>query len=140
MAGWIDIQITYKIYQNYYRVMIKCKLKLNRTSFNISSICAIISLHVYDLTFVSVDGGDGGAKPETTVGDSVSTFERVITLDIFEGDISQPRLCNQNRIFLDEMLRLSNLISGNKPHILMRHRDVFQLCYRNFAETSKRHV
>lgn len=84
--------------------------------------------------------GEVADKPETTVGDSVSTFERVITLDIFEGDISQPRLCNQNRIFLDEMLRLSNLISGNKPHILMRHRDVFQLCYRNFAETSKRHV
>ena len=80
------------------------------------------------LTCWTVDGevvthlGEVADKPETTVGDSVSTFVRVTTLDIFNGDIDQPRLCNQNQIFLDEMLSLSNLISGSKPHILMRHR------------------
>lgn len=46
--------------------------------------------HVYDLTFVSESGGDGGgvtgemaAEPVTTVQDCVSTFVGVSLINIF---------------------------------------------------------
>ena len=56
-------------------------------------------------------------KPKTTVGDGVSTFVRVTTLDIYDEGHFPAVFVQSKPDFLDEILRFSNLTSGNKPHI-----------------------
>lgn len=53
-----------------------------------------MTLHIYELTFISEGGEDGGgvtgekaAKPVTTVGDCVLTFVSATPLDILQGNL-----------------------------------------------------